>query len=215
MNWPTWDILMTTIPHRHERMCELLAELDRQISLDLDRRVHVRVFRDNLEHSYGDKCQKLVESSAADYVSFLDDDDWIDPAFIHDILHALDAKPDYVGFKVRYTLDGVRQMPVEHSLRYKSWENLPDILIRDIVHFNPIRRELALLGQWEGGNGADRRWSDGVRSSGRCKREVWIPREMHHYRNRSGDTFLTPKTPMPSDGIGRMPEYPWLVDIGS
>jgi hypothetical protein len=43
----------------------LLAELGRQLLPG----VGVRVFRDNLETVYGEKCQRLLDSSTADYVS--------------------------------------------------------------------------------------------------------------------------------------------------
>jgi hypothetical protein len=35
-------------------------------------------------------------------------------------------------------------MPVYHSLKYGGWVNNPEALYRDIVHFNPIRRDLAV-----------------------------------------------------------------------
>jgi hypothetical protein len=42
-------------------------------------------------------------------VSFLDDDDWIAEDFIETIMGALKTGPDYVGFKVLYTVDGTRR----------------------------------------------------------------------------------------------------------
>lgn len=201
-----WDILIATIPHRHEKLCELLAELDKQMLPGAG----VRLYRDNLRAGYGAQCQALLESSGAEYVSFIDDDDWLAPRFIWLVLAALKGQPDYVGFPVLYTLDGEPQPRVEHSLRHTEWLNEPDLLSRDIVHFNPIRRELALLGRWEGGNGADRRWADGVRGSGQVRTETWIAEQMYYYRCRSTDTFLTPREPWPMP-LPELPEYPWLT----
>lgn len=182
---PTWDLLLCSIEHRTDMLTELLDELGRQRVPG----VGVRVFRDNLETEYGEKCQRLLDSSKADYISFLDDDDWIEPDFIPTIMGALAERPDYVGFRVKWTEDGNPQLPVIHSLQYHGWVNGPDALYRDIVHFNPIRRDLAVQAPWEGGDGADARWASGLRALGCVKQEVFIDREMHHYRHRSWDTF--------------------------
>jgi hypothetical protein len=182
---PSWDLLICSIWHRTDMLAELLGELERQYQPGLG----VRVCRDNLGMTYGDKCQLLLESSTADYVSFLDDDDWVEPDFVGTIMAALDKQPDYVGFKVKYTVNGEPQIPVYHTLRYGGWVNNPEALYRDIVHFNPIRRDLALQGRWEGGDGADRRWADQLRAKGCVRNEVFIDRELHLYRFRSHDTF--------------------------
>jgi hypothetical protein len=185
---PTWDILICSIPHRDEMLTDLLGELRRQHQNG----VRVLVCRDNVQMQYGDKCQKLLDASTADYVSFLDDDDWIVEDFIATIRGALDERPDYVGFKVRYTENGVPQMPVIHSLQYDGWHNSPDVLHRDIVHFNPIRRDIAVQARWAGGCGADREWADALRRIGCVKTEVFVDRELHHYRHE-GYTFTVPE----------------------
>jgi len=185
---PTWDILICSIPHRTLLLIDLLTELERQHLPG----VGILVCRDNVEMPYGDKCQKLLEASDADYVSFLDDDDWIVGDFVHVIRQALREKPDYVGFKVKYTEDGVPQMPVIHSLEHDGWHNTPDALYRDIVHFNPIRRDLALQARWSGGGGADRDWADHLRKLNIVNTQVFIDREIHHYRHE-GWTFSVPE----------------------
>lgn len=203
----TWDILMCSIVHRTEMLAELLGELKRQLVPGLG----VRVFRDNLETGYGEKCQRLLESSSADYVSFLDDDDWIAEDFVAAIMGALTKRPDYVGFKVRFTSDGQVQMPVYHTLKYDGWVDTPDALYRDIVHFNPIRRDLAVKSYWEGGDGADRRWAERLRDLGCVKDEVFIDRELHHYRWRRGDTFTRGRSPLPDDEIPPRPDFDFVT----
>lgn len=196
---PTWDILICSIPHRAQMLTELLGELERQHQAG----VGVLVCQDNVQMQYGDKCQRLLDASIADYVSFLDDDDWITDDFITAIREALDQEPDYVGFKVQYTEDGVQQMPVYHSLQYPGWVNNPEALYRDIVHFNPIRRDLAIQSQWAGGCGADRHWADGLRALGCVKSEVFIDRELHHYRHVGGGfTVPEPLAECPSQPVG-------------
>jgi hypothetical protein len=207
---PTWDILITSIPHRHEKLLKLLAELDRQVPKYEG--VGVILYRDDLEVAYGDKTRALIEASAADYVSCVDDDDMVAPHFVQDITFALLDRPDYVGFQVLWTRDGIAQRPVIHSLAYNGWADSPELLIRDITQFNPIRRELALHGKWAGGYEAERRWGDRLREAGAVKTEVFIDERLYWYQESSGDTFTTSR-----QSLGVMPElpsYPWLKQIG-
>jgi hypothetical protein len=207
----TWDILVCSIGHRHEMLTDLLAELGRQRQPG----VGVRVFRDNLETKYGPKCQALLDASNAEYVSFLDDDDWIVDDFVATIMKALRGRPDYVGFKVLHTEDGQPQVPVFHTLSCGEWRTAPEALYRDIVHFNPIRRELAVQGVWEGGDGADARWADQLRAKGIVQREVFIERELHHYRHRREDTFTASSVRPPLPEMPPRPLAPFVKWMGT
>jgi hypothetical protein len=209
-----WDLLICTIPHRHGTLCELLADLDTQITaLGTPGLVGAILYRDNLTVSYGDKTQALVHASEADYVSCIDDDDLLAPDGMRRIVGALAHVPDYVGFAVRWTKDGVPQIPVEHSLRHPRWENGADMLRRSVMHFNPIRREIALAGNWSGEHyGAEKRWGDGVIASGLCRNEIWLePPPAYLYRNSDADTFKTGRQPLPETAIQPVPRYPWLT----
>ena len=190
---------------RTGQLTEVLTEIKRQWQPGLG----VIVSRDNMELGYGAKCQLLLDSSQADYVCYLDDDDMIAPTYVVDIFEAINSKvptetadgittvlepPDYIGFNVRYTTDGVRQLPVTHSLEYNGWINAPDHLYRDIVHFNPVRRELGIQSSWVGGYAADGRWCDGLR--GLVKTQVFIDKELHYYQHSSSTSFLGHHEPM-------------------
>jgi len=184
---PTWDILIASILHRTDMLDELLAELERQLAPG----VGVRVFRDNLETPLSEKCQRLLDSSQADYVSFIDDDDRIAEDFVKTIMKALRKRPDYVGFKVLYTVNGEPQQPALHSLKHNGWTNTPEALYRDISHLNPILRDLALRSAWSGrdDNVCDAQWAAGLSALGCVKTEVWIDRELYHYRYRPTVSF--------------------------
>lgn len=205
----TWDILICSIPHRDATMLELLAELDRQMIPG----VGVIAYRDNLQTPYGGKIAAMLAHSQADYVSCVDDDDMIAPDYVARITGALEGKPDYVGFVVRWTTDGVPQRRIEHTMRHGAgWRDLENVLIRDLSEKNPMRRDLALLGPWEGGYEAERRWANGVRASGQCVTEAWIDAELYYYRYRTGDYFKTPREPLPE--VRPLPAYPWLTVLG-
>jgi hypothetical protein len=214
---PTWDMLIATVPHRHKLLCELLADLDRQIEVAPPSYyiagVGAIVYRDNLLVSYGDKTQALVEASTADYVSCIDDDDLLARDGVRRIMGALRTRPDYVGFTVAWTRDNEPQIPVEHSLRHPHWHNGEDKLLRSVMQFNPVRRDIALDGTWEGGYEAEVRWGLGVLEAGRCKTEVFLPDPpVYYYRENQADTFrlLAARAPVPADQIPPLPPYPWL-----
>lgn len=209
----TWEILVATIPHRHAKLVTLLAEIGRQqeeLFGPGETPVGVLLYRDNLEVTYAGKNQALTHAATAEYVSCLDDDDWPAPGFLAWIWRALASRPDYVGFPVLWTRNGTPQLPVTHSLACGGWENKPDRLYRDIAQFNPIRRELALEGTWAGADGPDRNWANGVRASGRCVTQEWIPEVMYHYRESTGDTFGTVRQPWPGP-LPELPSWPWLT----
>ena len=139
-----YDLLIPTIPHRHEVLCALLAELDRQMLPGAG----VIVWRDNLEHSYGDKCQGLLEASDADYVAFMDDDDWPSEDYLSAVLGALEGGPDYVGWPEMYTVDGGQGRIIVHSLHDRSAE-YPGVQVGLVAH-RVLEHPGKMLGQEDG-----------------------------------------------------------------
>jgi hypothetical protein len=203
----TWDLLIAHIPHRHAELIRLLDVLEPQIQPG----VNVIVYPDNLEADYATKCNRLVEASTADYVSHLSNDDSVSPDFIPRIMAAFKTRPDYVGFRCRYTIDGVIAAPIVHSLQYDGWAGYaPDLIYRDIVHFNPIRRDLANLVKFNGHLYADREWADALRQLQVVNTEVFIDDEMHYYQWSPGDQFQTPRAPMAPEDIPSLPERPFV-----
>lgn len=203
---PTWEILIPTIPHRHDKLTALLSVLEPQVRSGFG----VIVYRDNLHLPYGPKCQALAEAATAEYISFLSDDDSVAPDFVKRVDEALEQRPDYVGFKVRFTQDGIPQRPVIHSLDLGKWDDQPDAYYRDIVHFNPIRRDLATRAPFTGHEVTDRDWADDMRRQGCVKTQVFIDDEIHYYQHTIHDFILTARRPMDPDDIPALPEYRWV-----
>jgi hypothetical protein len=217
----TWDVLLPTLPHRHAQLCALLAEFDRQWQPGFG----MLVYRDNLQRgglaSYG-KWQDLEEMSQAEYTSFIGDDDWVAPDYVAKVMAALETGPDYVGYKIRYTSNGRRMMPVEHRLSHGNWWNTAEMLYRDIGIHNPIRRELALLATWaQDHQDADVTWARDLRATGKVKTEVWIPEEMYYYQETTSAAEHAGRSwtywgggvpqPMPEAEILPVPGYHWLT----
>lgn len=200
-----YQILIPHMPHRHAKLIDLLAVLAVQMQPD----VEVLIYADNLEASYAEKCQALADASTADYTSHLANDDSVSPDFIPRIMEALDQDPDYVGFRVRYTEAGVRQQPVIHSLQCGGWSDTVEGLYRDLMYYNPIRRELAQMVRFRGPF-CDTEWADDLRALGCVKTEVFIDDELHYYQRDSSDNFHTNRQPMPADQIPPLPRQPFV-----
>lgn len=180
----SWDILIPSLAHRGNLLVELLECLEPQIC----RGVSVRVYRDDREVGYTDKLNTLIQSSKADYVCFVDDDDLVAPNYVKRVLTAMRRHPDYVGFRLRYTKDGVPQLPVFHSLRYPHWYDDANGFYRDFQQFQPIRRDL--VAPWvDHGYLSDRHWAGMMRSSRRVKDEVFVNAELYYYRYQTADSM--------------------------
>jgi hypothetical protein len=209
----SWDLLMPTIPHRHDLACALLEEIARQWQPGLG----VLVYRDNLQRkgnaSYA-KWQALQEMSAADYTSYISDDDWVAPDFVARVMGAVETGPDFVGFRYKYTVNGEPGPPTVHSLRYDTWDNDGPVLTRGIGHYNPIRRDLALLATWQTVQDGDRAWSAALHATGQVRTEAFIDDEMYWYQE-TADSWARRREswpdPLPADQIRPLPEYPWLT----
>lgn len=185
----TWDILVAALYCRAGLLNRLLSELGRQMVPGMG----VHVFLDNREYDISYKRKLLVESSEADYVCFIDDDDWIRHDYVAWIMPALRESPDYVGFRVDYTEDNKRQRPAYHSLKHGHWFDTKHGLYRDLSHLNPIRRELALRGDWTGtyhnGSGEDIGWAESLRKLDIVKSEIFLDQELYWYRHDRSNNF--------------------------
>ena len=209
----TYDLLLPTLPHRHGQLCALLAEIHRQWQPGLG----MILYRDNLQRpgnaSYG-KWQDLEEMSQADYTSFISDDDWVAPDFVARVMTALEAGPDFVGFRYRYTIDGHPGPAVIHSLRYNCWDFADGVFTRGIGHYHPIRRDLALLATWQPVQDADKFWAADLTATGKIRSEVFIDEEMYYYRE-TGESWSRRleswPQPLPAGEIRPLPSYPWLT----
>lgn len=208
MGEPTWDILINSLQHRSGKLRELLTVLEPQILPSVTVRALVSP---DASFPFIECTNRLIKTSGADYICFIDDDDFVAPHYVEAITDALRERPDYVGFRVRYTEDGVPQAPVIHSLRARSeWLNTEEFITRDITHFNPIRRDLVPL--WpipEFPYHADREWARLVRESGKVQREVFVDDELHYYRHCTTDTAADRVT-LAGDGEDISGEFPWV-----
>lgn len=185
MSAPLWSILIATVEERDEMCARLVERILRQRE-PYGERIEVQMAVDDGAMPVGQKRTMLLEGAAGDYVCFVDDDDQVAPRYVERIVAALEQRPDYVGFRVHYTVDGLEQKQVVHSLACGGWSETADAYFRDLSHLNPIRRELALQGlPFQDGFGEDTAWADRVRATGKVKREVFVDELLYHYDWRS------------------------------
>ena len=174
------SILICSIPKRESLLFKLYSKLMTQITPE----IQVCISTDNKTVSVGVKRQNLLCSAIGDYICFIDDDDDIPDYYIEEILKALEAGPDCVGFKIHCDMNGKTQMAVG-SLKYKEWADNFDGFdyVRSPYHKNPVKRELALQTGF-----LDMRYAEDHDYSKRLlpllSSEVFIDKIMYHYKYR-------------------------------
>lgn len=174
------SILIATTIDRRQMFNELYSELLHQAE---GLPVEVLYEEDNKRISIGAKRQKLLERAVADYIVFFDSDDFPSYNYVEGILQALESNPDCVGFLIHMTTNGNKPQTCCHSLQYPEWKSNVDgyDYVRNVTHFNPVRRELALqVGFKDLRFGEDKIYSDAI--SKLCKQEYYIPEIIFHYR---------------------------------
>jgi hypothetical protein len=179
------QILILTQPSRKEFLAQLHAILAPQIvaqglrdSDPVGLLVHTQEEGDL--RPVGEKREELRQQATAEYISFVDDDDFVSPNYVAKILPLLDGV-DQVCFQVKMWDNG-HALPLSYnSIRYGKWWNDSNGFYRDISHAMPMRRELALQVAMSGGFGEDFRWAAGMRNKGIIKSEHVINEPLYYY----------------------------------
>lgn len=184
------SILICTIPEREHLFALLFGHLREQIN-ELGAQRQVEIIMDaspRLSISVGAKRQRLLETATGDYVTFIDDDDWVPYSYVKKILKALESEPDCVGFKILCKgmngPDGPDRIAVG-SDKYRKWcDNCHGFdHVRAIYHKNPVKRSIALkVGYRDLRFGEDHEYSRRLKASRLLKHEVFIDEIMYEYR---------------------------------
>jgi glycosyltransferase involved in cell wall biosynthesis len=172
---PRLSVLIATIGRRNNRFIELIEYLT-NMAKDFD--VEIIAYWNNGEEPIGKIRQSLVENAVGDYVCFIDDDDWVPDYYLAEIFKAMGK--DYIGFQVELFEKDKQLKPVFHSIRYGVWHDDEKGFYRGVTHLNPIRRQLALLGDFANqGIGEDANWARSLRSL--VQTENYIDKIMYYY----------------------------------
>lgn len=186
------SILIPSIPSRLSMLKDLLQELDHQ-SKGLD--VEILALSDNCKRQVGIKRNSLMQMAKGEYITHLDDDDFVAPDYIERILDCINngAKPDVICFKSRCYIDDEQPFIVSTSLAYENEESkyvdasakLRNNIRRKPWHWCVWKAEIALKGSFPTDFyfGEDWHWLQQVIPL--CTSETLIDRELHIYRHKS------------------------------
>jgi glycosyltransferase involved in cell wall biosynthesis len=177
---PLWSILVATVPGRlRTHYPDLIEELHRQVG---DHAVEILGFFDNKRRPVGAKRNGLLQLARGDYVSFVDDDDHVEPDYVLSILAAIREAaepPDVICFEHLAWIDGrpakrcVYGVEYEYTDSGKLWTGKP-------AHTQCWRREIAVRHAFPETNfGEDVAWVR--RASHDVVRQVRIGRVLYHY----------------------------------
>ena len=182
---PLLSILVCSVEERRSMMEILVGEFMRQIS-DGTAHVEVMTFIDNKEISIGQKRQLALQAAHGKWIVFFDDDDWPYGHYIDEVVKAIESDPaaDCVGVNIDMTTNGMKPQRCLHRFGL-VWENKYGKdgwdYHRNITHFNPVLRELALKAGFKDMRfGEDRDYCD--RLNPLLTREVYIELPLFHYR---------------------------------
>ena len=184
---PRLSILLATVENRAELFAQLHAELKRQSE---GKPVELVVACDNKEISIGKKRQNLLEAATGDYIVYIDDDDWVAPDYVDQILAALETSPDGVGFEIMCTFNNGRPKKAIASMRYRHWaENVDGFdFVRGLYHKTPVKREIALkCGFPDLRYSEDKVYAEKVMHL--AKTEVFIAKQLYFYRFSGAEPF--------------------------
>ena len=180
---PLLTIITLTIPGRESQLSRLSEEISLQ-SVNTPTRHHV--IRGS--GGYGRKMRMSLSNVQSGYVCWVDDDDWIYPTYVEDILNAIHQnQPDVVTF------GSVTPGHVPAWLRFGKRDNegtSPDGgNIRSANHYCAWRFDLAKSMPWLPQNyAAESVWYTGLRLAYPNLREHHIPKVLHEYRYTQSDT---------------------------
>ena len=177
-----WEILILTQPSREPFLAQLMPHLERQRT-GLDVGITVQIFDPTVD--LGTNRTRMMRASTAEYINFVDDDDWVSPGYLRTVFPLLDGV-DQIGYEVKPLIReayGWRCSGREfHSLKSgRVWKKEGTHYFRNISHINPIRRELAIQTRMEGGPMEDHRWSIGMTKLGIVKTEHYIDHPIMYY----------------------------------
>lgn len=197
---PELSILIATQGRREDKFRPLLKKLMSQASKHRGR-IEVVAYWNNGESPIGVLRTDLLNEARGEYVCFLDDDDDIPEYYCAELLKALGK--DYVGFRVQLFNDGKEMLPVYHSIQYKTWAQDDRGFYRGVTHLNPIRRSIALQGNFRVSDnaGEDFEWARSINHL--PKDENYIDKIMYIYKHEREDTSFGTHPPLRETGYRR------------
>lgn len=176
------SILICSLEQREKLLELLIRELDKQIYLaKASKKVEVLTDIDRGEKIIGQKRNDLLERAKGDFITYIDDDDWIYSCYVSEILKALKTNPDSLAINGHMTSNESDKRNWFISTEYNAWTEKDKIYYRFPNHITPVKRKHALKAKfplWN--NGEDYIYADRLRKY--LKTEVKIEEPLYLYR---------------------------------
>lgn len=178
----TLSILICSLESRKHLYDNLHAELMWQRNYNLE--VEILAFIDNKQFSTGYKRQALINEATGKYIIFIDDDDWVEPYYIEELLKAAESDADCFAINGWITTNDRNKMKwflSKDNQNETKFKNGVPYYKRKTNHITAVKRELALQAGFPNkSNAEDKFYSDRVAPL--CKTEYKIDKPMYHYR---------------------------------
>jgi glycosyltransferase involved in cell wall biosynthesis len=193
---PLWSVLVPTLASRREKLRRLLDVLLPQA--EAHGGVEVVGLHNNGEKGIAEYRQALLEDARGSYISFVDDDDIVEPGFVEAVTAAMEGGADYIAFWNQFYRDGVKDdLETWTGINYNSWYDEGHARIRDVVHVCPARAELAKQCDFRKESAGSEDWSYISQLRGLLQTQAVVPRVLYHYYWTSTDSVqhsLAPHT---------------------
>jgi len=183
------SILTPAVPSRMAQLAKLCDELARQIG---GLAVEYLTLLDNKRRTVGEKRDALLRAARGAYVAFVDDDDWISPDYVAELVKVAKEGPDVITFNQHCTVNAV-QFEVQFKLgNPNEAPNGVSTIKRNAWHVCAWRRTLAIQSRFPASSFGE----DWAFAAPLCAipglREVHIRKVLHYYRHSSETTEAPP-----------------------
>ena len=186
---PILSILTPAVQSRMAQLAMLCDELARQIG---GQAVEHLALLDNKRRTVGEKRDALLRAARGAYVAFVDDDDWISPDYVAELVKAASERPDVITFN-QHCIVNATQFEVQFKLgNPNEVPNGAGTIKRNAWHVCPWKRTLAIQSRFPASNYGE----DWAFAAPLCAipglREVHISKVLHYYRHSSETTEAPP-----------------------
>lgn len=171
------SILIPTLPER--------AHLLQRCAEHIGTHPEVEILIDNRPRgtTTGQKRNDLIDRAQGEYICFVDDDDFVQPGYINEIIYAIKANgfPDCVTFEGWMTTDGKHTADWVIKLG-ENYEDRGGIYYRFPNHLVPIKKRIAQKVKFPNKTqGEDYEWALQIKQRGLIKTSVHINKKLYHY----------------------------------
>jgi len=188
------SVLICSLESRKHLLNSLLGELYMQrdklmmqsanaYHINFHSPVEILTFVDNKQYTTGHKRNELLKSATGKYIIFIDDDDWIEPWYIDELLKAAKSDADCFAINGWITTNGRQRIDWRLSKDNPNktiYENGKPVYLRTTNHITAVKRELALQAGFPDKSNAEDQWYSN-RVAPLCKTEFLIHPPMYHY----------------------------------